>query len=168
MDELYWFVGRKGKSETRENVYVMTMISREPRQIVGFSVARDKSRERIQGIVDSAPDVEKYYTDGYLGYIDVAYPGQHIRNVHNKNDTFTVEGINADIRHYVPVLARRSRCFCRRMETLDAVLSVFIDAYNKFGEAKLKCRIPSHHKSDNPDKHLHKYRDLPFSFLDFL
>ena len=160
-------MGRKGKSETRENVYVMTMVSRKPRQIVGFCVAADKSRERIQGIVDSAPDAEKYCTDGYLGYIDVIYPGQHIRNVRNKKDTFTVEGINADIRHYIPVLARRSRCFCRSIETLAAVLSVFIGAYNKFGEAKLKHRIPSCHKSPNPDKHLHKYRDPPFSLLDF-
>ena len=167
LDELYWFVERKAKSKTRENAYVITMVSREPRQIVGYSAATDKSRERIQEIVDSAPDANTYCTDGYLGYIDVIYPGRHIRNIHNKNDTFTVEGINADIRHYIPVLARRSRCFCRKIETLDAVLSVFIEAYNKFGEAKLKYRVPSRHKSPNHSKHLHKFRDLPFTLLDF-
>ena len=93
---------------------------------------------------------------------------KHIRNIHNKNDTFTVEGINADIRHYIPVFARRSRCFCRKIETLEAVFGVFVDAYNKFGEAKLKYRVPTNHKSQSPKKHLHKYRDLPFSHLDFL
>ena len=144
------------------------MISREPRQIVGFSVATDKSPERIQTIVDSAPEAEKYSTDGYLGYVDVIYPGEYVLNIGNKNDTFTVEGINADIRHYIPVFARRSRCFCRTIETLDAVLSVFVNAYNKFGEAKLKYRVPVIHKSQNSDKPLHKYRDLPFSILDFL
>ena len=155
------------KSETRENTYVLTMVKREPRKIVGFSVIADKSRERIQGIVDSASDASCYCTDGYLGYIDVVYPGKHIRNVHNKGDTYTVEGINADLRYYIPVLARRSRCFCRKLETLDAVLSVFIEAYNKFGEAKLKYRVPTQHKSTEPSKHLHKYRDFPFSLLDF-
>ena len=144
------------------------MVSREPRQIVGYSVAADKSRERIQAIVDCAPDANQYCTDGYLGYIDVIYPGRHIRNAHNKNDTFTVEGINADIRHYIPVLARRSRCFCRKIETLDAVLSVFIEAYNRFGAAKLKYRVPSQHKAPIYTKRLHKYRDLPFALLDFL
>jgi hypothetical protein len=144
------------------------MISREPRQIVGYSVAADKSPERIQGIVDSAPDAENYSTDGYLGYLDIAYPGKHIRNVRNKKDTHIVESINADIRHYIPVFARRSRCFCRTIETLEAVLDVFIDAYNKFGEAKLKYRVPTKHKTQNPAKHLHKFRDLPFSVLDFL
>ena len=159
---------RKARSETRENTYLMTMISREPRQIVGFAVATDKSPARIQAIVDSAPEAQSYCTDGYLGYIDIVYPGQHVRNIHDKSDTFIVEGINADIRHYIPVFARRSRCFCRRIETLEAVLAVFIDAYNKFGEAKLKYRIPTKHKSQNHSKRLHKYRDTPFSVLDFL
>jgi len=168
LDELYWFVERKAKSETRENVYVITMVNREPRQIVGFSVAYDKSFERIQAIVDSAPYAKKYCTDGYWGYVDIAYPGKHIRNIKNKNDTFTVESVNADLRHYIPVLARRSRCFCRKIETLEAVVSVFIEAYNKFGEAKLKCRTLTQHKMGNEGKHLHKYRELPFSVLDFL
>jgi hypothetical protein len=44
LDELYWFIGKKAKTETRENVYVIIMVSREPRQIVGFDVARDKSQ----------------------------------------------------------------------------------------------------------------------------
>jgi len=144
------------------------MISREPRQIVGFSVATDKSPERIQGIVDSAPDVENYCTDGYLGYIDVVYPGKHVRNIRDKSDTFTIEGINADLRHYIPVLARKSRCFCRTIETLEAVLAVFIDAYNRFGEAKLKHKVLTNHKSQNHSKRLHKFRDSPFSLLTFL
>ena len=52
-------------------------------------------------------------------------------------------------------------------ETLEAVLSVFIDAYNKFGEAKEKYKIPVEHRTTNT-KHLHKYRERPFSVLDFL
>lgn len=134
----------------------MTMVSREPRQIVGFDAALDKSPERIQNMVDNAPAALKYCTDGYFGYVDVAYPGKHIRNVRNKSDTFTVEGVNADLRHYIPILARRSRCFPRRLETLQAVLEVFVEAYNRFGKAKLKFR--ESYSSKEP----------PFSILDFL
>jgi len=43
LDELYWFVGKKANTETRENTYVITMVSRNPRQIVGFDVSFDKS-----------------------------------------------------------------------------------------------------------------------------
>lgn len=156
IDELYWFIERKGSSETRENVYVITMITRNPRLIVGFDVSFDKSRERIQNIVDNSPEADIYYTDGYLGYIDVVYPGKHIRNVRDKKDTHIVESINADLRHYIPVLARRSRCFARKIETLYAVIAVFIDAYNRFGIAKYKYR---QRKSDG---------ELPFSVIDFL
>ena len=48
LDELYWFIGKKAKTETRENTYVMTMVSRSPRQIVGYDVAFDKPLQRIQ------------------------------------------------------------------------------------------------------------------------
>ena len=112
------------------------MVSRNPRQIVGFDVAFDKSPDRIQNIVDNASTAERYYTDGFLGYVDIIYPGKHIRNVRDKSNTYTVEGVNADLRHYIPVLARHSRSFARKLDTLKAVIDVFVDAYNQFGTAK--------------------------------
>jgi len=158
LDEMYWFVGAKPRTKTRENTYIMTMVSRLPRQIVGFDVALDKSPERIQAIVDNAPESDNYYTDGWTGYVDVVYPGKHNRNTRDKSDTFTVEGVNADLRHYIPILARRSRCFPRKLETLRAVIGVFVEAYNRFGEAKMKFR-----QHRNPMS-----RELPFSVLDYL
>jgi len=168
LDELYWFIEKKAKSETRENIYLMTMICPEPRMIMGFEVAMDKGAAHIQDIVDGAPWAEKYATDGYNGYLDVVFPGEHVRNIRDKRDTHNVESINADLRHYIPVLRRKSRCFCRKLETLQAVVEVFVDAYNKFGETKLKCRVPVQHKSPNHTKHLHKFREVGFSLLDFL
>jgi IS1 family transposase len=97
-----------------------------------------------------------YFTDGYNGYVDVVYPGKYIRNTHDKSDTHNAESINADLRHYIPVIARRSRCFSRKLETLKAVISVFVDAYNRFGDAKFQFR-QSHHTGE-----------IPFSVVDFL
>ena len=158
VDELYWFVGQKSNKETKENIYVMTMVGRNPRQIIGFDVAADKSPERIQAIVDDAPEAECYCTDGWSGYVDVVYPDKHIRNIRDKSNTFTVESVNADLRHYIPILARRNRCFARKPDTLKAVIGVFAHVYNLFGIAKMKFRR-------NRDK---KSRELPFSVLDFL
>lgn len=159
LDEMYWFVERKPRTETQENVYIILMVSREPRQIVGFDVARDKSPSRIQQIVDNSPEALRYCTDGWFGYVDVIYPGQHIRNTRDKSDTFTVEGINSDLRHYIPILARRSRCFARTMETLRAVIEIFVDAYNRFGKAKYEYR---QRREGKPSC------GLPFAFVDFL
>jgi len=75
---MYWFVGKKPRTETRENTYIITMVSRNPRQIVGFDVDFDKSPNRIQRTVDNAPEAEQYCTDGWRGYLDVAYPGQYV------------------------------------------------------------------------------------------
>ena len=132
------------------------MISRNPRLIVGFDVATDTSRERIQRIVDNSPEAKFYYTDGYTGYIDVVYPGKHIRNVQDKKDTHNAESVNADLRHYIPILARRRRCFARKLETLYAVVAVFVDAYNRFGMAKYKYRMKR------------STGELPFSVIDFI
>jgi len=144
------------------------MVSREPRQIVSFDVQADKSSFRLQGLVDNGPEAQNYCTDGDNGYLDVVFPGKHIRNIRDKSDTHIIESINADLRHYIPGLARKSRCFFRSIETLQAVLEVFIDAYNKFGEAKLQYRRTVIHKNPLESKHLHKFTDTPFSILDFL
>lgn len=156
LDELYWFLEYKPRSETRENVYIMTMVSRKPRQIVGHVVSLDKMSRTIQRMVDAASDAEVYCTDGYSGYLDVVFPGKHIFNMHNKNYTFTVEGVNADLRHYIPTLARRSRCFPRKLENLRAVLDIFVRAYNRFGAQKERYRS------------LHPGATVPFSLFDFL
>lgn len=90
------------------------MISRESRQIVGFDVAFDKLPKRIQNIVDNSQEVDFYYTDGYFGYIDIVYAGKHIRNVNDRKDTHNVESMNADLRYYILVFARKIRCFYRK------------------------------------------------------
>lgn len=156
MDELYWYIERKAETETRENMYIMTMVSRHPRQIMGYAVSTDKTAQTIQKMVDAAPEAGTYCTDGYYGYLDVVFPGTHIYNIHSKRDTFTVEGVNADLRHYIPCLKRRSRCFPRKLENLQAVLSVFVCAYNRFGSAKARFRAR------------HPNASVPFSFFDFL
>jgi IS1 family transposase len=67
---------------------------------MGFDVAFDKSQERIQRIVDNAPDAARYCSDGWTGYTDIVYPREYTQNAVNKSDTFTVESVNADLRHW--------------------------------------------------------------------
>ena len=137
LDEVFHFINRRERTETKENTYVMTMISRSPRQIVGFAVENTRSPSIIQEIVDSTAHAQRYHTDGYSVYQAVDFFGRLKQNEINKSDTHNVESINSDLRHYIPGLRRRSRVFYRTLETFRAVLSVFIDAYNKFGEYKL-------------------------------
>jgi len=168
MDELFWYINRKENTKTRENTYIILLISVNPRQIVGYYTGKKRTAEIMQRIVDNSIQAKQYATDGNFTYKDVIFPGKHIQNFEDKSDTHNVESINADLRTYISGLRRRSRCFYRSEETLDAVMSLFADAYNKFGEAKAKYRIPVRHRPGNENKHLHQYRDAPFSLIDFL
>ena len=166
---MHWFIKARRGHENGVNTYLMTMISRIPRQILGFTVDKGVKSERIQQMVDDNPIAENYYTDGSMVYLDVYfYDGCHKRNIHDKKDTHIIESVNADLRHYISGLRRKSRCFFRSMETLKAVLYTFINAYNKFGEAKLKCRMPVDYKSQKVTNKYHKFRYPTFSVLDFI
>ena len=123
-------------------VYLMSMVSHKPCIIAGHQVSEDKSANRIQDIVDSAPYADYYCTDGYFGYLSVIYPGKHIYNCHDKSDTFTVESVNADFRDYIPLLRRRSRCFARSIETLSVSLSMILYIERKEFSRREKAQRP--------------------------
>lgn len=152
-------------SETRENVYITLAVTRNPRQIVGFTVTASRSLVQMQGLIDTSPPAEKYYSDGYSLYTDLCYWGTHIV-APGKSETYTVEGVNADLRRYLPGAARRSRCFYRRLDTLLAVMKLFVFAYNRFGEYKHRFQKPALHKPTSKSR-LHKYSELPLALIDF-
>ncbi len=158
LDEVFWFIGRRKGYESGVNTFIMTMLSREPRQIVAFAVDNSVNAEAIQKMVDNVPQADNYFTDGGQSYLGVDFISRHCRNIHDKRDTHNIEGSNADLRHYIAGLRRRSRCFFRKVETLKAVLGIFVDAYNKFGAAKLEYRL----------RHPDCGRDFHFSHLDFI
>ena len=51
-DEIYWFLKRRKGYENGINIHVMTVISRDPRQIVGFAVDKSVNKTAVQQIVD--------------------------------------------------------------------------------------------------------------------
>jgi len=136
LDEIYWFIGKRKGYENGINTYIMTMISREPRQIAAYAVDNSINAASIQKMVDDTVQAKRYCTDGCNTYLGVDFAGHHVRNITDKSDTHNIEGSNADIRHYIAGLRRRSRCFFRSMDTLLAVLYILVYAYNRFGEAK--------------------------------
>jgi len=131
----------KNRSQKRAKTRAITIVSREPRQIAGFAVASDKSPNRLQQIGCKVYNAEKYCTDGDGGCVDVAYPGAYARSIHNENDTFTVEGVNADLRRYTPLFAWRGRWFVGRFDTLHVVAALFAGDYNRSGMAKYRRKI---------------------------
>ena len=54
LDELYWFLESKPRTKTRENVYIMTMVSRKPRQILGHVVRDVYKRQLVEQVISAA------------------------------------------------------------------------------------------------------------------
>jgi hypothetical protein len=49
----------------------------------------------------------------------------------DKSQTYLVEGDNAELRHYLARLARRSRCFSRCLVALTRSIKLFVYAWNR-------------------------------------
>lgn len=82
-------------------------------------------------MVDAAPKAKRYYSDAFDAYERLWYHGGTYQVSQGKADTYSVEGDNAELRHYLARLARRSRCFSRCTEALKAALTLFMYAFNR-------------------------------------
>ena len=54
----------------------------------------------LQGIIERAPHAPRYFFDAALVYGELSYWGTHT-SMYNKSKTYSVEAVNADLRHYL-------------------------------------------------------------------
>ena len=117
-------------------LFLATSVDRKNRCLLSFGVSSAFTWEEGQKVLDAChakhPKVKIYYSDACETYRYLMYPGPHKHQVsEGKRDTFSVEGTNADLRHYLARLARRSRCFTRCPEALRCAVRLFQCAYNQ-------------------------------------
>jgi hypothetical protein len=75
IDELYHFINERPRTETRENIYIIPLMSRTPRQIINFAVDSSNSAKTIQPIVDNAPYAYQYNSDGFFQLYGCCFSG---------------------------------------------------------------------------------------------
>lgn len=86
-----------------------------------------------------------YYSDNFEAYKTVLYSPAIHHAMDNKSQTYSVEGDNADLRHYLARLGRRSRCFSRCEKALRRAVKLFVFAYNRRQLYKLRFpQYPAH------------------------
>ena len=68
LDEVFGVLNGRKSHESGVTTYIMTMVSREPRQIVAFEMDNSVTAERIQSMVDRSAHEKNYYTDGGRSY----------------------------------------------------------------------------------------------------
>ena len=113
------------------------MVNRKTREIVGCDIAENMSVERVQRIVDNSPKANFYFFDTFPVYSQICYDDSY-KSLKNKSHIFTVESVNADLRHYIPALRKKSRCVSSFFfDTIFSVFKIFVFAVNKFSLDKL-------------------------------
>jgi IS1 family transposase len=105
------------------------LVDRATRCIVAWAVCTSRTPELMQSVVDAAPHAENYYSDAFNTYRELCWWGRH-QAMYDKSQTYSVEGANADLRHYLARLGRRSRCFSRCINALTRAVDLFVRFYN--------------------------------------
>ena len=113
-------------------MYVVIAVARESRLIVGAWVTPVFDAGGMQVLADTLPEAARYCTDGSDVYPVIVWPeaAWHQLSI-GKEETYTIEGINADLRTYLGRLKRRSRCFSRSIEKLREAVRLFVWHYNR-------------------------------------
>ena len=108
----------------------MTIVDRETRSFLAIQAVFKRSQEGGQKMLDQAP-AEQYYSDKFPIYSSLTYRRSYHLALSDKSETYSVEADNAELRHYLTRLARRSRCFSRCIEWLNRHLKAFAHAWNQ-------------------------------------
>ena len=114
---------------------------------MAWAVTPHRGKELFESLVDSAPVAQNYYSDPRYGsavlefsaWMSSWYPGAYAA-LPDKSQTYSVEGDNAELRHYLARLARDSRCFSRCIAALRRAVDLFVRAWN--GRQEFKRRYP--------------------------
>ena len=96
---------------------------------MAWAVCLNRTPELMQSVVDAAPRARSYYSDAFNTYRELCWWGAH-QAMYDKSQTYSVEGTNADLRHYLARLGRRSRCFSRCINALTRAVDLFVRFYN--------------------------------------
>lgn len=98
--------------------------------VLSWDVVYERTSETMQACLERAPQAKQYYSDALPVY-DTLYYGAPYEMRKDKNETYSVEAVNADLRHYLKRLARKSRCFSRQLEALHKNMRLFVFCYNQ-------------------------------------
>ena len=85
----------------------------------------------MQDTIEHRSPATAYYADAFALYERlVYYPGHHAV-APGKSQTYSVEADNAELRHYLARLSRKSRCFSRSIDALRRAVKLFVYAWNR-------------------------------------
>ena len=120
----------------------MTLVDRTTSCILAWAVEPERTETTLQKLVDTARQGRFYYSDLFALYRAVVYYPALYTPMPDKSETYRVEGDNAEIRHYLARLGRKSRSFSRCIHALRRAIKLFVFAWN--GRQLHRKRFPKY------------------------
>ena len=109
----------------------MTFVDRRTRCILSWRVVYARTGAVVQEMIHESVQGHTYFSDAFSAYQTALYwPADHYP-MDDKSETYSVEGDNADFRHYLARMVRRSRCFTRCIHALRRAVKLFVYAFNR-------------------------------------
>ena len=95
---------------------------------MGFEVG-DRSERTAERLYNKIKGIgaKMYYTDHWEAYKCVLPEKKHISS---KAETYTIEGVNSTVRHYLARFHRRTHCYSKSLEMLIYSLNLFFNKRN--------------------------------------
>ena len=136
------------RRQEKNEIYVLTVVDRNTHCVLSWDVVQERTTKALQVCLERAPQAKPYYSDAF-STDDNLYYGAPYEMRTDKQQTYSVEAVNADLRHYLKRLARKSRCFTRRLKSLARNLQRFVFCYNHRQLAKRLFSRYSFHLIDS-------------------
>lgn len=117
-DELKTFVNTKKNEQ-----WIIYAIDKETRKVTDFRVGR-RNKRNLNCVIDTLllSNARKIYTDKLSIYKNIIPKKIHRTVVHNTN---YIERKNLNLRTHIKRLARRSICFSKKVNMLQAVMRIY-------------------------------------------
>ena len=126
-------------------IYVVTFVDRATRCIVSWDIVLQRTFETMQPLADAvwqhsphpahagahAGQRRLFYSDQLDTYSTLVYRQGTHQPQPNKSQTYSVEGLNADLRCYLSALVRRTRGFARSLGSLRRLVWLWVFCYNR-------------------------------------
>lgn len=124
LDELWSFVTKKSNE-----VWIWGAVCRKTRRLIGLIVG-DRSEQtatrlwrQLTARLKAQGNETMFYADHYNVYPTIVPPEQLIQS---KKETFTIEGQNSLMRHFLARLHRKTFCYSKSIEMLQYSLNLFL------------------------------------------
>ncbi len=118
VDELHTFVGKK-----ENQTWVCYALRKDSKEVVSLSVG-SRSKANLQKVTERVLSFSpaKVHTDGLHVYPSLIPPNIHVRKKHQINH---IERKNLTLRTHLKRLSRRSICFSRKSDMLEACVKLY-------------------------------------------